>query len=146
MVESSPWRCEDCASMAPSNLASEVNNRVANTIKILEENGLDPESCEKFIMVHSRILHPQHAHMLDVKHSFLHLMGHHEGFLMADLTEKQLQMKEETARCILNVANKVIPGKINFLQQQTSVFRINQWVDSSTKKLCLKNTCLKKFV
>ena len=41
-------------------------------------------------------------------------MGHHEGFLMADLTEKQLQMKEETARCILNVANKVIPGKINF--------------------------------
>ena len=30
---------------------------------------------------------------------------------MADLTEKQLQLKEETARCILNVANKVIPGK-----------------------------------
>ena len=29
---------------------------------------------------------------------------------MADLTEKQLQLKEETARCILNVANKVIPG------------------------------------
>ena len=73
-------------------------------------------------------------------------MGHHEGFLMADLTEKQLQMKEETARCILNVANKVIPGKINFLQQQTSVFRINQWVDPSTKKMSLKNTCLKKFV
>ena len=70
LVESSPWRCEDCASMAPSNLASEVNNRVANTIKILEENGLDPESCEKFIMVHSRILHPQHAHMLDVKVRF----------------------------------------------------------------------------
>ena len=34
-----------------------------------------------------------------------------KGYLMADLTEKQLQLKEETARCILNVANKVIPGK-----------------------------------
>jgi len=110
LAEASPWRCEDCAAMAPSNLATEVNNRVTNSIKILEEKGLDPESCEKFLMLHSRILHPQHAHMLDVKHSLLHLLGHHEGYLMADLTEKQLQLKEETARCILNVANKVIPG------------------------------------
>ena len=61
-------------------------------------------------MVHSRILHPQHAHMLDVKHSFLHLLGHHEGYLMADLTDKQLQIKEEMARCIINVADKIIPG------------------------------------
>ena len=39
---------------------------------------------------------------------------------MADLTEKQLQLKEETARCILNVANKVIPGmfeKKSFLEK-----------------------------
>ena len=106
------------------------------------EEDLDPEGCEKFLMVHSRILHPQHAHMLgmyvlsvqpinlptytfrmilrflciflDVKHSLLHLLGHCEGYLMADLTEKQLQLKEDTARCILNVANKVIPGTYMF--------------------------------
>ena len=29
---------------------------------------------------------------------------------MADLTDKQLQTKEETARCILTVADKIIPG------------------------------------
>ena len=77
--DSSPWRCEDCGALAPSNLAVEVNTRVSNSIKVMEENGLDPETCEKFILIHCRILHPQHAHMLDVKHSWLHLLGHHEG-------------------------------------------------------------------
>ena len=108
--DSSPWRCEDCGALAPSNLAVEVNTRVSNSIKVMEENGLDPETCEKFILIHCRILHPQHAHMLDVKHSWLHLLGHHEGCLMADLSDKQLQTKEDTARCILSVADKIIPG------------------------------------
>ena len=76
----------------------------------MEENGLEPETCEKFILIHSRILHAQHAHMLDVKHSWLHLLGHSEGHLMADLTDKQLQIKEDTARSILQVADKIIPG------------------------------------
>ena len=76
----------------------------------MEENGLEPETCEKFILIHSRILHAQHAHMLDVKHSWLHLLGHSEGHLMADLTDKQLQIKEDTARSILQVADKTIPG------------------------------------
>ena len=110
LIETSAWKCEDCGSLAPSTLAGAVSNRVANSIKKMEENGLEPESCEKFILIHSRILHNQHAHMLDVKHSWLHLLGHHEGYLMADLTDKQLQIKEDVARSILQVADKVIPG------------------------------------
>ena len=59
-----------------------------------------------------RVLHPQHAHMLDVKHSLIHLLGHHEGYLMADLSDKHLQMKEENAQNILSIAEKLLPGKI----------------------------------
>merc|ERR1711997_114873 len=104
--------CESCGAKIPNDYAVKVNEQVAGTIQLIEsgEDGITPEVCEKFLSIHSRVLHPQHAHMLDVKHSLIHLLGHHEGYLMADLTEKQLQLKEETARCILNVANKVIPG------------------------------------
>ena len=109
LLESSSWQCQDCSAIVPPFLANEVYSRVSDSVKALEEN-LEPEACEKFILVHSRILHPQHAHMLDVKHSLLHILGHHEGFLMADLSDKQLQIKEETARCILQVADKLIPG------------------------------------
>ena len=73
--------------------------------------GLSPETCDKFLNIHLRILHPQHAHMLDVKHTMLHLLGHHEGYLMADLTEKQLQTKEDIARNLLNIADRLLPGE-----------------------------------
>ena len=73
--------------------------------------GLTPETCEKFLSIHMRILHAQHAHMLDVKHTLIHLLGHHEGHLMADLTDKQLQLKEDSARSILSIAEKLLPGK-----------------------------------
>lgn len=112
LQDSSDWQCEDCRTVVPVRLVNDVYTRVANSIKALEENGLEPEACEKFIMVHSRVLHPQHAHMLDVKHSLLHILGHHEGYLMADLTDKQLQIKEDIARCILLVADKLIPGTL----------------------------------
>ena len=114
LQENSSWQCQDCALVVPSTLAIEVNNRVAESIKNLEESGLEPEACEKFLMVHSRLLHPQHAHMLDVKHSLLHILGHYQGCLMADLSDKQLQLKEDTARCILGVADKLIPGSLFF--------------------------------
>ena len=73
--------------------------------------GLTPETCEKFLNIHLRILHAQHAHMLDVKHTMLHLLGHHEGLLMDDLSEKQLQTKEDTARNLLAIADKLLPGE-----------------------------------
>ena len=89
-------------------------------IKVMEEAGLEPETCEKFLLVHSRVLHGQHAHMLDVKHSLLHLLGHHEGFLMAELSDKHLQYKEEIARTILSVADKVLPGELKGLYDPDS--------------------------
>ena len=106
----SSWQCEDCAHKVPSEFVQNINSQVAETIQLLELSGLEPSKCEKFLTVHLRILHPQHAHMLDVKHSLLHLLGHHEGYLMADLSDQLLQMKEEIARSLLEVADKLIPG------------------------------------
>ena len=76
------------------------------------DDGLTPETCEKFLSIHSRILHPQHQHMLDIKHSLIHILGHSEGYLMADLTDKQLQMKEDNARNLLSIAETLLPGKL----------------------------------
>ena len=104
------WACEDCGNQVPSPIIDSLNSQVTETLQLLEMSGLTPENCEKFLTVHLRILHPQHAHMLDVKHSLLHILGHYEGHLMADLSDKQLQMKEEIARSILQVADRLLPG------------------------------------
>ena len=146
------WQCEDCATRAPGSFANEISERIGQSIKAMEENGLEPEICEKFVMVHAKMLHPQHAHMLDIKHSLLHLLGHHEGYLMADLSDKQLQIKEDTARCILKVADKIIPGKkivcyISYHQMMLLLVPFEpKYVNYSSYSLSDKNCKLKKIL
>jgi hypothetical protein len=50
--------------------------------------------------------------MVDVSHTLLHTLGHSEGFLMDDLTDKQLQTREDVARRLLAIAAKLLPGQL----------------------------------
>lgn len=87
-----------------------ANSKVAEAIAKMEEEGLTPAKCEKFLKTYSKVLHPHHAHMLDVKFSLLNLLGHCEGATMSQLTEEQLERKESLARTFLEVASKILPG------------------------------------
>jgi hypothetical protein len=40
-----------------------------------------------------RVLHPNHAHMLDVKYSLLNLLGHSEDSTMSSLTGTLIKKK-----------------------------------------------------
>ena len=77
-----------------------VNEKIASAIAKLEEAGLTPEACEKFLKTYGKVkldlrknfeanflislspqvLHPNHAHMLDIKYSYLNILGHSEGW------------------------------------------------------------------
>ena len=84
--------------------------KVSEVISLLDHSGPTPDQCDRFLLMHSTVIHPQHSLMLDVRHTLSLLLGHCEGHLMADLTEKQLQLKEETGRMLCRVADVLIPG------------------------------------
>jgi hypothetical protein len=46
-------------------------------------------------MLLPRVLHPNHAHMLDVKYSLLNLLGHSEDSTMSSLTGTLIKKKEK---------------------------------------------------
>ncbi len=71
---------------------------------------LSSSRCAAFLRIHSAALHPNHAHMLDVRHTQLHLLGREEGQLMAQLTDVQLREKEDAARAVMAVGDKLLPG------------------------------------
>jgi len=104
------WICNACGNTAPIGYSDMAYSKVASAIAKIEEEGLTPESCEKFIKNYSKVLHPNHAHMLDVKFSLLNLLGHSEGYSMSQLSEEQLQLKESLARTFLEIASKILPG------------------------------------
>ena len=89
----SKWKCEECGIAAPAGYHEMANSKVAEAISKIEEEGLSPTKCEKFLKTYSKVLHPNHAHMLDIKFSLLNLLGHSEGFTMSQLTEEQLSLK-----------------------------------------------------
>eukprot|EP00088_Acartia_fossae_P039108 TRINITY_DN4068_c1_g1_i1.p1 TRINITY_DN4068_c1_g1~~TRINITY_DN4068_c1_g1_i1.p1 ORF type:complete len:520 (+),score=62.08 TRINITY_DN4068_c1_g1_i1:37-1596(+) len=106
----SSWACEKCEAKAPQGYSDMAEAKVAGAVEKLEESGLTVPACRKFLSTYSRVLHPNHAHMLDVKYSLLNILGHSPDFMMDDLTDADLKEKEELALCFLNVASKVLPG------------------------------------
>lgn len=104
------WKCKECGRPAPPGYSEMAEEKVAATIAKLEEEGLTVEACQKFLTVHTRALHPHHAHMLDIKYSLLNLLGHSEGQTMEKLTDEQLTTKEELANTFLDIASKLLPG------------------------------------
>jgi len=104
------WVCNECSIEAPKGYATIVNEKIASAIAALEEGGLTPETCDKFLRTYGKALHPNHAHMLDIKYSYLNLLGHSEGCTMSQMTEAQLQTKETLARNFLEIARKILPG------------------------------------
>ena len=104
------WACEACSAAMPASTVSRVNEQAAQTLSMLEQTDPSPDQLEKFLVIHSRVLAPQHAVMVDCKHTLLHLLGQSEGLTMPDLSDKQLQTKEELARGLIAVADKLIPG------------------------------------
>jgi len=104
------WKCGECKRAAPPGYSEMAEEKVAATIAKLEEEGLTVEACEKFLAVHTRALHPNHAHMLDIKYSLLNLLGHSEGQTMEQLTAEQLNTKEALANTFLDIASKLLPG------------------------------------
>jgi hypothetical protein len=51
-------------------------------------------------MLLPRVLHPNHAHMLDVKYSLLNLLGHSEDSTLSSLTGTLIEKKRKLSSYI----------------------------------------------
>lgn len=106
----STWTCTQCKVQSPQGYSDMADSKVSAAIATLEGDGLTVDSCNKFLKTYSKVLHPNHAHILDVKYSLLNLLGHTEGSNMENLTEEELNLKEVLAKNFLEIASKILPG------------------------------------
>jgi len=53
------------------------------------------DDAEEFLEKYSKVLHPNHYHLVTAKHNLLQMYGRTEGYLIQDMTEEQLQRKKE---------------------------------------------------
>ena len=65
-----------------TSIIFQILDQVSEVVTLMENPASGPntpERLQKFIMIHSQILHPNNALMVDVKHTLLHLLGNSEG-------------------------------------------------------------------
>lgn len=82
--------------------------------KLYEEldtiGGSDINQMEMFLKKYSKTLHRNHYIFLSAKHSLCQLYGKIDGFLINELSMKQLKRKEECCRDLLEVIDVLEPG------------------------------------
>ena len=90
-------------------------NRPKNIFQVRLERAV-PEACQSFVKKHSQNLHPNHYYLMDVKLALSQMIGggQQEGqHGQLDMHEKDIVQQQKLCMEILNVANKISPGKLS---------------------------------
>ena len=103
------WECNACKKTEPANYVNAVIRSIGEELVRLERGS--PEACQSFVRKHSQNLHPNHYYLMDVKLALCQMIGGQGGAELHDLQEKDIVQKQKLCMEILNVANKISPGK-----------------------------------
>lgn len=108
LEESSEWVCRQCGTRHPANYVAEIIESVGKELVALKKGSAS--DCEGFLKKFSKILHPHHFYLTDVKMALCQMYGHLEGQSLVDLNDETLEMKESLALELLKLADVISPG------------------------------------
>ncbi|XP_068208669.1 SET domain-containing protein SmydA-8-like isoform X2 [Palaemon carinicauda] len=103
-----PWRCDRCRYQIPSETVERLNKVVYWELRQVPED--DPSSLESIFKKYQFVFHPQHFHLIGLKHSLSQVYGRVKGYLLPELSEAQLRRKVECCNDLLKVLDVLDPG------------------------------------
>jgi hypothetical protein len=107
----SEWACTNCK--IPVSETTEINAMIDNVGAELEDarnpKNVDVKKLEQLYEKLSEILHPNHLHMFNLKHTLIQTYGHQPNYLHEQLTDFQLSQKISMCKELLFVLNTFDP-------------------------------------
>jgi len=110
----SDWVCEKTGAKRPAEEVKEEMARIGVELQMLTAKSSIDEA-EQFIEEYSSLLHPNHYHMVAIKHQLMQMYGRTEGYLIQDMDEAQLKRKEDLCREHLEVLKTIDPHAIRLM-------------------------------
>lgn len=157
------WKCQKCSFVTPSTAVDLVITTIDNEITALQELETSIENiklCENILTKYSKILHPNHYLMVNMKENLIDMYGWQLSNQIENDNEiiECLNRKIVLGRQVLDVLNVIHPG-LNRARGMTlyeiftsigavikrntaSIFNRDQLIDESRKLL---NECLTIF-
>lgn len=102
------YACTKCGNVVPVNMVSRLTNLVYYELQNIEE--ADITSLERIYSRYQKLLHPNHFHLIGIKHSLSQLYGRIPGFLIGEMTEQQMNRKVQCCTDVLKVIDIIDPG------------------------------------
>lgn len=82
--ETSDWVCNKCSARQPASFIASIIETVGKELVGLKRGSIT--DCEAFIRKYTKVLHPHHFYLTDVKMALCQMYGHLEGQNLTDMS------------------------------------------------------------
>uniref|UniRef100_A0A1L8DX66 Putative histone tail methylase n=1 Tax=Nyssomyia neivai TaxID=330878 RepID=A0A1L8DX66_9DIPT len=106
--QAADWKCRDCGYSVSAKAMNILVDRIFEELEATDVNSI--ENLEEFLEKYRNVLHPNHYLSISAKYSLCQLYGKFEGYLIRDLSAKDLKRKETYCRDVLRVVDHLEPG------------------------------------
>ncbi|XP_042215469.1 SET domain-containing protein SmydA-8-like [Homarus americanus] len=102
------WECDKCRYKVSAATVERLNKLVYMELRQAGED--DPVKLETIFKKYQYVFHPQHFHLVGIKHSLSQMYGRLPGYILTDLSDAQLLRKVTCCKDLLQVLDVLDPG------------------------------------
>jgi len=107
----SDWVCEKTGAVKKAHDIKVALSEIGKELEVMMAKG-SIDDIEEFISEKSKVLHPNHYHMVTAKHNLLQMYGRTENCLIQDISEELLQRKVDLCNENLDLLYQLDPNMI----------------------------------
>lgn len=110
--EQTQWKCNTCPMLVDAAYVAEVQTHMTEEVERLLANRPTASQVELLLARLSQLLHPNHFHMFNLKHTLIQLYGREPGLELRSLTDLQLGRKLRLCEELHEVCKRLDPHSI----------------------------------
>ncbi|KAL7738539.1 hypothetical protein ACLKA6_006844 [Drosophila palustris] len=112
LSDQTQWKCDTCPMLVDAGYVTEVQTHMTEEVERLLASNPTASQVELLLARLSQLLHPNHFHMFNLKHTLIQLYGHEPGLELATLSDLQLGRKQRLCEELQNVCRRLDPHSI----------------------------------
>ncbi|XP_017037075.1 SET domain-containing protein SmydA-8 [Drosophila kikkawai] len=110
--EDTQWKCNTCPMIVDAAYVSELQTHMTDQVEGMLAGCPRANEVELLLARLSQMLHPNHFHMFNLKHTLIQLYGNEAGLELASLSSGQLERKLRLCNELYDVCRRLDPYSI----------------------------------
>ncbi|XP_017074881.1 SET domain-containing protein SmydA-8 [Drosophila eugracilis] len=110
--ENTQWKCDSCPMLVDGTYVAELQTHITEEVDGLMAGCPSANQVELLLARLSQMLHPNHFHTFNLKHTLIQLYGNEAGLELSGLSNVQLDRKLRLCDELYNVCRRLDPHSI----------------------------------